>query len=401
MPTNTSFVCRPSKMNRLGTAPIELCINIDGKRTYIQLNLRCTPADYKTAMTGKGCTPILEYVTACRKRVDDIIIDLTKREIPVTPQTIKQEFSRSSSSYTLGDLFGEWLSMKEKEIGKSLGKDTFRRYQLSAKRFMAANGIDEAYPAKGITRAHLMTFQTELYKVLDKATARNYLMKIKSVFTFAFETGKIPTNPAYGMRIEQGKKDTVLYLTPEELTRIKTHSFGKRLQEIADAFLFSCYTGLSFSDINELSPADFKQERGYTYISKRRKKTGIPFMAVLFEEALAIARKYNYRLPMKSNQKTNAYLKEIGDICEIEKPLHFHIARHTAACYYINHRPALPNETIQMMFGWTNDKQLHHYAKIFKGTVFDDLDAAFRTPHLSRDEREAIENMEWFKQAFN
>ena len=402
---NVSFVCREQKKNRFGTAPIEMTINTNGKRTYVALELRCAPEDFKIAMKGGGNTHILEYVTACRRKIDTLIVEYTKKGLPITAESLKRGFNSVAKTYTLEDMFREYLSIARKRVGKNLSDDTYKRYEKTTELFLAANKLTADTPAGDINLSHLIVYQTELLSKLDKGTARNYLQKIKAMFKFAFETGKISSNPGYGMKIPNCEKDTVLYLTPEELERIRNHQFGKRLQEIADCFLFSCYTGLSFSDVAELEPADFIKEKGFTYINKRRKKTGIKFMAVLFEEALGIAEKYNFRLPMKTNQKTNEYLKEIADICEIEKSLHFHMARHTAACYYINHRPALPDETIQAIFGWTNPKQLRHYAKLFNTTVLEDIERSFGTktpsmepktkgmPSLPDDDLEAFQKL--------
>lgn len=395
---NVSFICREQKKNRFGSAPIEMTVNVNGNRTYIALDLRCKPEEFKTAMKGSGDTSILEYVTACKKKIDALIVEFTKDGKEITPEGLKMGFKTVSKTYTLEDLFIEYLSIQKKKIGNGMVFDTYRRYERARDLFLEITKLPLNEPAKTVNYSHMVKFQTELVSRMDPTTARNYLQKIKSIFKYAFETGKVPSNAGYGMKIQKVEKDTVMYLTQEELEKIKKHSFNKRLQEIADCFLFSCYTGLSFSDILELCPEDYKTERSLVYVSKRRKKTGIVFTAVIFEDALAIAQKYNYQLPLKSNQKTNAYLKEIGDICGIDKPLHFHMARHTAACYYINHRPSLPDETIQRIFGWTNAKQLHHYAKLFNTTVFKDIEQAFAVEQMSKGNPELPEeDLEFFR----
>lgn len=399
---NVSFVCRDQKKNRFGTAPIEMTLNTKGKRTFVALDLRATPEDFKKAMSGSGNTYILEYVTACRKKVDSLIVQYTQEGIDITAETLKKGFAKVEKAYTIGDLFREYLALTSKRINVGMSIDTFKRYEKTTKLFMEANSLTEDIPAKDITLSNFITYKTYLLSKLEKGTARNYLQKIRSIFKYAFETGKIPSNPGYGMKVPNEESDSVQYLTPEELERIKSHKFINRLQEIADCFLFSCYTGLSFGDIDELTPEDFQTDRGYTYINKRRKKTGIKFMAVLFEDALAIAKKYDYKLPIKSVQKTNAYLKEIADLCNIEKNLHFHMARHTAACYYINHRPALPAETIQAIFGWTNPRQLRHYAKLFNTTVLEDIEKSFGTSgkQITGDVYIPDDELEYFHQLF-
>lgn len=374
---NISFTCREQKKDRMGLAPIELIIIINGERAYIRLQRKATPKDFKKEMDKGG--EILDFCNTIRNKVDTLALEMMKQDIPLTTPLLKEFFKRGAvvKDYSLKDLFDEYLGLLSKRKGVTLTKDTYNRYVKTTKMFLEMNHLNELLPARNVTLQHFLNYQAELNTILDPATSCNYLQKIKTIFKYAFETGKIDSNPGYMLKIDKGHKETIQYLTQEEVERIKAHKFGKRLQEIADVFIFSCYTGMSFADIEELEKSDYQEKNGYTFIEKCRKKTGIRFTAILFEEALAIAKKYNYELPVKSSQRTNEYLKEIADICGIDKPLHFHMARHTAACYLINHRPAIPNETIMRICGWTKEKQLRHYAKIFNDTVISDVESAF------------------------
>lgn len=376
---NITFYCRDSKKNKLGYASIEMCV-ICGGRAMIKLPMKTRPEDFKKAKEGKGENQIQEYCREQRRRADQILTDMLRDNVPLSAAAFKERFTRMgiSKTYTLSDLFTEYLRLMEKRLDRDLSKDTYNRYVKTTKMFMEYNSLTGDTAAKDITLHHLLQYQVSLNETLDPATSCNYLQKIKSVFKFAFETGKIPTNPAYGLKIDKGVKNTILYLTQDELQRIETHEFGKRLQEIADVFLFSCYTGLSFSDISQLEEGDFQtNNHGYTFVEKTRQKTGVKFTAILLGSAEAILKKYDYRLPVKTSQRTNEYLKEIADICGIDKKLHFHMARHTCASLLINHRPEIPNETIERIMGWTDERQLKHYAHIFNQTVFDDIHKAF------------------------
>ncbi len=376
------FQCREQKKNVCGFSAIEMVIIINGDRTTIQLPMRVEPEKFK-----EGTPEITEYCLEQRKRVDRALTQMLKDEVELTSANLKTYLKGDKGTkkiYTLRILFDEYDSLLKKRLGRDLTKDTYNRYVKTAKMFMEYNGITDDTPAKDITLSHLLQYQTSLNEILDPATSCNYLQKIKTIFKYAFETGKIPSNPAFGMKINKGVKQTILYLTQDELKKIEEHKFGKRLQEIADCFLFSCYTGLSFADIASLEKGDFKiNEMGYTYVEKTRQKTGVKFLAILLGRAEEILKKYDYHLPIKSNQKCNEYLKEIQAICEIDKPLHFHMARHTAASILINHRPAIPNETIERIMGWTDERQLKHYASIFNQTVFDDIHKAFGLPKLA------------------
>jgi site-specific recombinase XerD len=75
---------------------------------------------------------------------------------------------------------------------------------------------------------------------------------------------------------------------------------------------------------------------------------------------------------MPSNQKMNAYLKEIADLCGITKKMTFHTARHTFATT-ITLTNGVPIETVGKMLGHRNLKTTQHYAKILDKKVSDDM----------------------------
>ena len=77
-------------------------------------------------------------------------------------------------------------------------------------------------------------------------------------------------------------------------------------------------------------------------------------------------------LPVPSNQKVNAYLKEIADVCGINKNLTFHLARHTFATT-VTLCNGVPIETVSKMLGHKNLKTTQHYAKILDSKVSEDM----------------------------
>lgn len=77
-------------------------------------------------------------------------------------------------------------------------------------------------------------------------------------------------------------------------------------------------------------------------------------------------------LPVYSNQKLNAYLKEIANLCGIEKPLTFHIARHTFATT-VTLTNGVPLETVSKLLGHTSIKTTQIYAKVIEKKVSDDM----------------------------
>jgi len=157
-----------------------------------------------------------------------------------------------------------------------------------------------------------------------------------------------------------------------------------RLEQVRDIFLFSCYTGLAYIDVQTLKRSEIVQGfDGEQWIFTSRQKTDTPSRIPLMPYALSVIKKYSDHpqcviedrvLPILSNQKMNAYLKEIADVCGIPKDLTFHIARHTFATT-VTLLNGVPIETVSKMLGHTNIKTTQHYARILDIKVGEDMGA--------------------------
>lgn len=157
---------------------------------------------------------------------------------------------------------------------------------------------------------------------------------------------------------------------------------SERLELVRDIFIFSCFTGLAYIDVKQLTLDNISLGiDGDKWIFKNRQKTETASKIPLLPVAQEIINKYsehpvckneNRLLPILSNQKMNAYLKEIVDVCEINKDLTFHIARHTFATT-VTLSNGVPLETVSKMLGHTNLKTTQHYAKILDKKISEDM----------------------------
>jgi site-specific recombinase XerD len=179
-------------------------------------------------------------------------------------------------------------------------------------------------------------------------------------------------------------KDVVrVYLTEEEIQTIINKDFKiERVAMVRDIFVFSCFTGLAYIDVKQLTKNNISLGiDGDKWIFKNRQKTDTTSKIPLLPMAQEIINKYENHpvcinedrlLPILSNQKMNAYLKEIADLCEINKDLTFHIARHTFATT-ITLSNGVPLETVSKMLGHTSLKTTQHYAKILDKKISEDM----------------------------
>ncbi|MCS3533106.1 integrase [Chryseobacterium sp. JUb7] len=157
---------------------------------------------------------------------------------------------------------------------------------------------------------------------------------------------------------------------------------SERLIQVRDIFLFCCYTGLAYVDVKNLTKDNVNiGVDGEQWIFTRRQKTDTSVRVPLLPLAKELILKYEnhprcvnsgFLFPVISNQTMNSYLKEIADLCEINKELTFHIARHTFATT-ITLSNGVPIESVSKMLGHTNIKTTQHYAKILDKKVSDDM----------------------------
>ena len=157
---------------------------------------------------------------------------------------------------------------------------------------------------------------------------------------FARDSGIIQNDPFYKFKFHFDEVDRG-YLTQEELDIIANKVFvSKRLSQVRDIFVFSCYTGLSFVDIDNLREEHIQRSfDGNIWIKTKRQKTLVNSNVPLLDVPKAILEKYKNRqpngklLPVISNQKMNEYLDEIATLCNIDKHITFHLASHSKIFY--------------------------------------------------------------------
>lgn len=363
---NIGFVCRQSKVTKAGKAPVEMSIIINGKRTYLTLPMKEDPKSFQKLVASKKMNPMKEYLEQIYQKVVVAQTELVKNDIPVTAISLKDYIQNGcTNSYTIDDLFTEYLKILKKRVGVNLTAAVYRKYEIVRDLFYAS--ISNTKQVNEITNGVIANFYAELNRKYESTTSAAMMVKLKTIITYALDNGKLKINPFNSIKISKRTKE-VEYLTLDEIQAIKSKSFNGRLEKVRDLFLFQCFTGLAYADMAQLTKEDFQFNGEQIFIKKCRVKTGISYLTVLIDEAVEIIRRYNFELPVLSNQKYNSYLKEIADLCGITKPMHTHIGRHTFATYMLNKGVSI--EVVAKMLGHSNIKQTQHYSKLVDKTVF-------------------------------
>ena len=378
--SSITFYCRKSRQNEAGLASIEVCVTLGGERFTSTLPRRCSPTEFRKMIQSRTQNPIKEYTSTVANKIEELKTKCIIEGRIFTKDLLRTSIQHGFVEYhsTVGDLFTSFLQSQQKKVDAKLSTaKNYRKYEIMRDLFFKHSGLKRETFALSIRQKHVVDFNTKLMQIYDPTTVAGMMQKLKSVLMHALKNKMIQENPFLGFKISRKEKD-VEFLTQDEVDRIRQAQMPHEgLERIRDLFLFQCYTALSYCDMTALRPSDFrKNEYGNIYINGERLKTKVRFTAILFEDAVTIAEKYNYRLPTISNQRYNTNLKIIAGLCNITKPLHTHIGRHTAACYLLN--KGLSLEVVARIMGHSSTKITRHYAKLFDKTVFKAVDEVIR-----------------------
>lgn len=299
-------------------------------------------------------------------------------------EIVKSYKGKEGPKETILSLYNEHNKELNELIGNSVSLNTFKRHDTSARLFQEY--LQKVYHTDDMPVSNVSLEVLEKYRHYlmtarhnNNNTTVKYLRNIGKILNIAVQRGLIAKSPMeqLHMKIEEVDKD---FLTFDELTRLKEKNFDiPRLEHVRDIFLFCCYTGLAYVDVHSLSPKDIFQEGGKYWIKKARHKTNHMCHIPLLTPALEILKKYDWcrmlkgkLLPVLSNQKMNAYLKEIADIAGIHKNLTTHCARHTFATT-VTLANNVSMENVSKMLGHTNIKMTQHYARILDSSIARDM----------------------------
>lgn len=370
------FVCRASKARKNGLSPIELSIIIDGIRTIITLDRQVhhTKFNAKT-QTVKGDKDLNQYLDVIRRKCFTIETELIKMDnfdldtfihsfkygIPQKQDTLLAIYDKHNELYKQNFLCGK------------INETAYYKYKMNRERiaeYLKSIGKTDI-KLRDITPLFVENFQNYCLKSLKTNTTNKQLKMLKKILAFAVREGYLTVSP-FQLVLREEKLDYDV-LTKDEVDNLYGKKFmDRRIEQIKDCFIFQCYTGLAYSDLAQLTKENIEDD----VIVGRRKKTDVQFVVPLLPIAKEILEKYEYQLPIISNQKYNQYLKVLGDVSGLNKSLHSHLARHTFACLLLNN--GVDMKTISRTLGHSNLQTTERiYASMHNQTVVDNVRRAF------------------------
>lgn len=384
------FYLRSNYVNKEGKTSVMLRIYLNNER----LSLGSTGVSVKSSQWDKEKERIKGRTTEALNtnlQLDNIASGLQSifRRIEmsdvVSLERIKSEFlGKKEEIDTLMQLFEKHNGDVAKQVGVSVGKATLQKYNVCKRHF--SEFLEKQYKRSDLKLTELtyvVIREFDLYlrtEVGQNANTATKMMKtFKTITLLGQKMGVLLHDPFMNHRfhIEPVNRG---FLTDEEILLIANKDLGiSRLELVRDIFIFSCFTGLAYIDVSNLTPDHIVTLGDKQWIMTQRQKTSVETNVLLLDIPKAIIAKYGgktYRngklFPMLTNQKTNSYLKEIADICGIKKNLTFHLARHTFATMSLS--KGVPMESVSKMLGHTNIRTTQIYARITNKKIEHDME---------------------------
>ena len=289
--------------------------------------------------------------------------------------------------YMLMEVFEEHNAQMKALVGHEFSPLTLERYTTSKKHteeFMKWKYKVDDMDIQKLNYQFMTNYEFWLKSVrkCDHNTSMKYLSNFKKIVNICIKSGWLDRDPFVGFKMTKREVERP-FLVEEELNRIIEKTFlMPRMSQVRDIFIFCCYTGLAYADVEKLTREEITTGiDGEKWIWTSRQKTESTTRIPLLPPALEILDRYKddpqclikkRLLPVLSNQKMNTYLKEIADACNITKKMTFHTARHTFATT-VTLTNGVPIETVSKMLGHRNLKTTQHYAKILDLKVSTDM----------------------------
>ena len=354
------FMCRESGLNEHGMRSIEIDVVVNGKRVITSLPKQAKPQEFRKQLTEVGRNEIKDFCDYWEQRARKASRAMAENgEETNTKNFRKYLFNvNSERGTTVTKAWDLMIERKTADMTASAREKWCTAMRHSLEYFNGRQKIEDLTPKQ----------VEDYYHSLRSKYTINYAYKLMVYFKSMLIYNGV--SPIIYRDLKLKKVETeVEYLTKQEVNRIATHRFrSDATARIRDLFIFQCYTGMSYCDTQQLHADDIlTSPQGQKFISRFRQKTKVRYTILLLPQALQILEKYNYELPRISNQKMNDHLKIIAKACEITKPLHSHIGRHTAATLFLN--AGLSIDIVANILGHSNTNITKHYAKMLGGTV--------------------------------
>lgn len=396
---NTFFLsCYLKKSNAIktGEAPIYLRITVNKQIAAVSLQGTVSPnlwdqAKERSRAKDKSAIELNNYINSAKAKITTMYRELELDGKPITAQLLKDiylgNYEDKEKGKTLVEVHSDHNERCRKLLGVEYSQSTIYKFDTSLKylkEFMSVEINIEDIPLKEINEDFIRKY--ELYLKTEKGCANNSAIKhlkiFKKIIRIALINDWLQKDPFAPIKFRQDEVH-VEFLTMYELNTLMEKEMPcKRLEQVRDVFVFCAFTGLAFVDVKSLKAEHIIYgNKGEMWIRKPRIKTNNMCNIPLLRVPRELLEKYNTDkgcelrgqiLPVPTNQKMNAYLKEIAIICNINKRLSTHCSRHTFATS-VTLANKVTMENVAKMLGHSSTRMTQHYARVLDESILEDM----------------------------
>lgn len=312
-----------------GNKSIYLDIYHNGVRRKEYLKLYLVPEDTGVAREANEKTiEIAETIKAER------VLSIQSSKSPIYNKVNRKELSMPFADYMESEIRKlEGLRTKYYLRRYRSGIEWVRRYD----RFTSLEGIDKEW-IRGFLK-FLHHTPGKFGRILNQNTMYEYLIYVANILNIAVREGLIANNPTRSLnagdrpRKYEGERS---FLTEEEIKKLVAVPSPKNYNHIRRAFLFACFCGLRYSDLQQLRWKNIRKTEDGMCVDKKLQKTQrmeyLPLnkTAVGFLPDRGKDEELVFELP-KSMVTVEAYVKVWSEFAGIDKHVTFHTSRHTFA----------------------------------------------------------------------
>lgn len=210
--------------------------------------------------------------------------------------------------------------MRERIYNRNLKASTIKHHLSTLKKLESFGHIQSFVD---LTVNNIRSFDDFIRQTLTHQVSIHGVHKRLKVYVReAYERGYIKENPYNSIHIERGKSKGIRFLTSSELLKIENAElYDGVLERTRDLFIFACYTGIAYSDIQNLTSDNILKDGENYYIEGYRQKTNSHFFTPALTKAVQVLKKYNFKLPVVSLEQYNMRLKSLALAIGLKKLL--------------------------------------------------------------------------------
>lgn len=386
------FYLKKNAPKKNGNVAVMCRITINGKQSAFstKLDISSTNWDLKYGrVLGKSreAQEVNGKLEKIRFGIEECYSKILKNEGTVNSSKLKNTFlGMDSDELTFFKFYEKFLSDFEKKVSNGLrANGTLNKYKILLTHLRNFALIRYGYSDLSFNDLTSDCVQEFDYYLRDDQSLNHntiwlYMIAFTTICRLAISRKHLGSNPFREYKNIKKDKDRG-YLLRSELEQLVSFNCEKKNDELVkDLFVFSCFTGLSYSDIKGLKNSNIQEFfDGNQWIIVRRKKTAISSNVMLLDIPKMIIEKYagfskdGKVFPVPSNTVCNDSLKRISQQidCLKEKKVTFHLARHTFATLFLSE--GVPLESLSKMLGHKNIATTQIYAKILNEKVGKDM----------------------------